>query len=425
MARLCTCTCNLAGSTLRDTPDLNLFAAAEIPDMNATQDDVNAVDTWLTQMTVAAAKHGTAKEYGGCFPSMFLHSVTLPTANQARVGGDYIPGTHRSADACSHPNSSSSADKWLGGNSAQIGRNSLFPWSVGIRPYKDAFLSGFQDWSHTTCSNPGSGWTKPEWWGLQDAWPATSAAVSAMSAGPIAPCDGVGSSNATLIMRLARADGVTLKPSRPAFVIDSTWLLEGFGWPHAAAAVGPEGGELTHTYTEIAGECWHMALGFGLRKPYLLSPADLRGCGDGSGPANHLAWQEVNGKWGDTGPQLPPALVPFGSGLTVPAGDGGASTFWRTAPRLCNGSGWTVLGELSKFITVSRQRIGSIDSDCAAKTVRLSLLGAPGEQVELWFVAPGADGSSPRPEAHSCTILQAGRTTMALPGGRCAQSYEG
>lgn len=241
-----------------------------------------------------------------------------------------------------------------------------------------------------------------------------------MAAGPIADCDGVGSSNATLIMRLARADGVTLKPSRPAFVVDSTWLREGFGYPHVPAAVGPEG-ELTHTYTELAGECWHFALGFDLHKPYRLSTGDLVGCGGESGLKSHLAWQEVNGKWGDAGPQLPPTVGAFGSGLEVPIGDGGTSTLWRTAPRLCNGTSWAVLGELSKFISMSRQRIGALDSDCAAKAVRLTLLGAPGEEVELWFVAPAVDGTLLQPEAHRCTILPTGQTTLSMPGGHCAQ----
>ena len=47
--------------------------------------------------------------------------------------------------------------------------------------------------------------------------------VSALAAGPIASCDGVGDSNASLLMRVARADGVLLKPSRPAVAIDRLW----------------------------------------------------------------------------------------------------------------------------------------------------------------------------------------------------------
>jgi hypothetical protein len=51
----------------------------------------------------------------------------------------------------------------------------------------------------------------PEWYGLQDPYPELGVAVSAMAAGPIASCDGVGDANASLLMRVARADGVLLK----------------------------------------------------------------------------------------------------------------------------------------------------------------------------------------------------------------------
>jgi hypothetical protein len=51
----------------------------------------------------------------------------------------------------------------------------------------------------------------PEWYGLQDPYPELCVAVSAMAAGPIASCDGVGDANASLLMRVARADGVLLK----------------------------------------------------------------------------------------------------------------------------------------------------------------------------------------------------------------------
>ena len=42
--------------------------------------------------------------------------------------------------------------------------------------------------------------------------------------GPIASCDGVGDTNASLLMRTARADGILLKPDRPAVAIDALWI---------------------------------------------------------------------------------------------------------------------------------------------------------------------------------------------------------
>ena len=57
----------------------------QVPDMNATQQSVGAVDTWLTTMANTAARYGIQKFYGGCVPSMILHSVTLPSAGECAI----------------------------------------------------------------------------------------------------------------------------------------------------------------------------------------------------------------------------------------------------------------------------------------------------------------------------------------------------
>ena len=58
-------------------------AQSNIPNLPQAQTDLLAADTWLTTMANAAAKHGISKQYGGCVSSMFLHSVTLPSAASA------------------------------------------------------------------------------------------------------------------------------------------------------------------------------------------------------------------------------------------------------------------------------------------------------------------------------------------------------
>ena len=87
---------------------------------------------------------------------------------------------------------------------ADIAQNSLVWWAVGVRPYKDATFTGTQTWGETTCMQ-GAGndapYTMPEWWGLQDPKPALGVVVSAMAAGPIAGCDGIGNVDRALLMR--------------------------------------------------------------------------------------------------------------------------------------------------------------------------------------------------------------------------------
>ncbi len=49
---------------------------------------------------------------------------------------------------------------------------------------------------------------------------ALHSAVASLSTGPVAPSDAIDKFNKSLIMRACNADGLLLKPSRPAFVID-------------------------------------------------------------------------------------------------------------------------------------------------------------------------------------------------------------
>lgn len=136
-------------------------ATSTVPNLPEAQTNLYAADTWLTTMTSVAAKHGISKQFGGCVSSMFLHSVTLPSVKSARVGPDYIPGTSRPAGTCAMVPHGDDADLKIANHadvhsrsaegSATLGRNSLVPWALGIRPYKDATFTGPQRWDKTTC----------------------------------------------------------------------------------------------------------------------------------------------------------------------------------------------------------------------------------------------------------------------------------
>lgn len=101
--------------------------------------------------------------------------------------------------------------------------------------------------------------------------------------------------------------------------------------------------------------------------------------------------------------------------------------FFRAAPVLS--SGWTLLGELSKFVPVSPQRLvlrdsgghsdslsNAVDSNEVASNTTLSfdVIGANGEQVSLAFVTP---------QSHvlwlSLTISSTGTATVICSGVRC------
>jgi hypothetical protein len=75
--------------------------------------------------------------------------------------------------------------------------------------------------------------------------------------------------------------------------------------------------------------------------------------------------------------------------LSIPAGasadyNDGMFTYLNTVPTLDNGM--VLVGELSKQVPVSRQRIATISAAAGSKTIELGVLGAPGETVEMSYL---------------------------------------
>ena len=154
---------------------------------------------------------------------------SIAAATHTRAGNDYLTGITRAADVCDHPD----ADIFAGRvSNAKIGFSNLINWAVGLRPYKDTWLSGHQVWSTSTCmvsGGAGSVSVMPPYFGAQEKHPKLQALVSALSAGPIAPGDVVGGGDPLLIMTVCRTDGMLLKPDRPAYPPDALFLQHR-GW---------------------------------------------------------------------------------------------------------------------------------------------------------------------------------------------------
>ena len=397
----------------------------QMPAMNATMRALGATANWLRAMADAAARHGVDKQYGGHLSSAFLHSTTLPNALTARVSDDYIPGLKRPPNACK---AGADARVVAARGNVLLARQTLYPWAMGVRPYKDAFMSGgAQRWNKTTCFVAGqkgpetTGYTKPEWWGLQERYPELQALASALTAGPVASCDGVGDFDAALLGRLVRADGVLLKPDHPAWVLDSWWAAAAFGAaPAGGSSTGDAPGEVSQTSVTISGLAWRLVLGVGLVRDQTFTAADVvdgagRHLGAGEQPPAAAAWYRQSAD--PFGPMPPggrlPVLVGGGGGggagrreagaplsLSLPASpsadDWGRYTLWHVAPRACGGSGWTLLGELEKLIPVSPQRIAAITTTCDGDggSMAVALVGErhpatePGEVVVLTFFSP-------------------------------------
>ena len=162
---------------------------------------------WLMQMGTAASELGISIQYCMPYTRHILQSVEIPAVTQVRASDDYQPGNYQ----------------WM------IGETSLLAHVVGLAPFKDTFVTSS---SQTLCKF-GS-----------EPYPALETYVAALSSGPMGPSDTVGHANRTLVLATCMSDGRLLKPSRPAFPLDSSYLFRAFG------EGGPDG-TLTATFAEV------------------------------------------------------------------------------------------------------------------------------------------------------------------------------
>lgn len=254
-------------------------------------------------------------------------------------------------------------------------------------------------------------------------------------------------------MRVARADGVLLKPNRPAVAIDAQWYGDIFRDGPLQSGTG----EVSETFStlrvsrieshsiepdsterELLEEVrWNFVLGWGIdneaRKDggYNISAEDigLRPSADAIGvQPTHLAWPEYLDGHPDYSQLRPFPMGPDDRGLPIRKVKGamyGEYVLWRTAPVMCaswTGStegGFALLGESAKFISVSSQRIATLSFNCAhgetpqtaGVRVVVTLVGAPQETVTMAYVP---DTLSPAVKTVECQLGPNGKSALVI-----------
>jgi hypothetical protein len=271
-----------------------------------------------------------------------------------------------------------------------VAQPSLAAWALGMAPYKDAWYSSSQESQQR--NDPDTGY-----WRWHEPYPRTHALVASLSGGPVLFGDGVNASNRSLILQTCRADGLLLKPDRPATPTDEWWMST-LTDPVAALCKGDF--SVTHTTIPVSADdaasafTWLYALGVQLCVPYSLGLREWLGA---VAPFRKhgramVETQTPHASVNDSGLMLifrvadPASTLREASSVdnvtaVLRAGsDYGSADFWAAAPVLHDT--WALLGELSKFVVVSHQRIARIlmvNSSC----LQVSLMGSPGEVVAL------------------------------------------
>lgn len=322
--------------------------------MQQLQANTTLANLWQNQMNTELASRDMRFGFGGVRMSNWLMSTTFPTATNGRATDDYEAGRR---------------PQW------QIGVSSVFTWAIDVMPVKDGF------W--TTANQPGNAYgdnrTEP--------YSRLHAAAATLTRAAVTPSDKIGLADRALIMRSCMDDGRLLQPDAPARALDAMLLRMALN-----ASDGPAG-QVWGTTTTVAGAGTYVhVLVADVAQPFSLSVADVVSAGaDGhaSLAQSFLVVENSNAS------AAAPTTVSFSSSrpLSVPACGRTDFRLFHAAPTLANG--WTLLGEVAKWLPVSaaRVRIVRASSDSGG-AVHATIVGAAGEKVTLWFADPSGTVSS-------------------------------
>jgi hypothetical protein len=169
---------------------------------------------WLTQMAEGARNNGLTIQYCMPFIRHLIQSLEFDLVTQARASDDYVVAPYNESEA--NPN-------W------RIGGQALLIDALGMSPSKDGY------WS--TSYQPGNPYGEERF----EPCPRLQAAVTSLSAGPIAIADGIGYSDVSLIMKHCRSDGKLLLPSSPATPIDLSFVQSALSADGDTVSIGPKG----------------------------------------------------------------------------------------------------------------------------------------------------------------------------------------
>jgi hypothetical protein len=289
--------------------------------------------SWYDNMASAAFKRGLTMQLCMASPEFLLQQLKHPVETHVRTSHDYKGGLPK-------------AFFWMPFHKA-----GLYAWAVGLWPFKDNFQSTVGQ--------------KTTYHLIPEGNPMEEALVAVLSGGPVGPSDSIGGSDASLIMRSCRSDGLLLKPDRPATPIDIMFL-------------------------------YNKNIFIGSKKPWVVTTESAHEIGKTTYLASFNLWpQSMYQPWvtfqeaGVSGPHL---VYDYRTGEHEVVSDRVRFGFMKPEEGvyyvLCPilETGMAVIGETGKFVTMSARRFPSV------RLVNHGLLfeveGVPGEIITISIYAP-------------------------------------
>ena len=324
-------------------------------------------------------------------PSDVAMSVELPAWTVSRCGPDAIP----SSQQVTPQKSPTGAER---GNWHLIGANGQLISAYGVRPMNDVL------WSVSAQPNPYRDSNKPIAGRLNIEH---DLIVATLSTGPVGIGDAVGHSNRSFLLPAMRADGVIIKPSRPALRLDRFF---------ASADPKARQQEIWSAPSRLLNSTDSGSMYFTVLATNLVPGATAVSVSElwppQSGDAKFYASRGFYERCAnnslassclDVFDSTHPLSVDTG---TLPSLHDPIRRFQLRSVAPVLSSGWTIIGEQAKYVRVSEQRLGA----AAGTGQLLRVMGRHGESVEVTLVSPAG-----MVMIQVVTIGPEGTSTLELP----------
>ena len=305
-----------------------------------------------------------------------MHSTLIKAVTNGRATGD---DTRRS-----------------GTNGLIIGLSGMLHFAVGIWPSRDNVWTNS---SQSGCGRAGL-CTEP--------MVETQTLLAVLSGGPYGPSDKADTTNASLVMRSCRSDGVLLRADKPITALD-------VAFQHSFSAPGSIN-NVWSTHSAAGGYRFAYVLALNLEAPFPVSVADV--WPEAPQGQRYIAYEYWFGVERNQFTAVD-ASSPYNVAACPPPADRRAmcSGYYIFAPVLP--SEWVYLGEPGKIVVASAHRVAAMSGTVASHTQSATLVGAPGEVITAAFLSPNSvqqlflnarqGGGGVTPVHVACTVPQCGQ----------------
>eukprot|EP01065_Artemidia_motanka_P035546 TRINITY_DN43453_c0_g1_i1.p1 TRINITY_DN43453_c0_g1~~TRINITY_DN43453_c0_g1_i1.p1 ORF type:complete len:791 (+),score=261.97 TRINITY_DN43453_c0_g1_i1:49-2421(+) len=347
-----------------------------------------ASEKWLAAINTAAAERQVPVQMCMALPSDLMESVRMNSVTNFRASSDYAIAENYN-----------------------VGGSSLIAYALDLRPSKDNF------WTHRPAAQP---------------YPATgnpgqncelNTLLATLSTGPVGISDMAGDTNATLVFRAVRKDGVIVQPDKPATSVDRTFLQHGGSAPPAPS------GHVWGTYASVGDARYLVSID--VTEPWKVMPADLwpavditsgwvaRNWFTGSGVTQCVHGSGAVSSGCVAGPSITDAAAMPTIHNTRPGAAGQNDTMQfdllQLVPVMRNG--FVLLGDISRYVSVSSKRFSFVEE--TQNGVRLGVMGQAGEQLTVTVLQPASRTGGAVQEwtvvALPVTIPASGTATVSFP----------